>query len=92
MLRTWRKHPFLRWGALVFLALFAVTALAEAALCQIKTDQNGNCLLPCLCCHVAGVMHASPIFHVEHMTSYVQAPVTAAPVLLFSAIFHPPRA
>jgi len=92
MLRNWRKHHFLRWGAIFFLALFAVTAVAEAAVCQIKTDQNGNCLLPCLCCHVAGVMQASPIIYVDRTLPYVQASATAAPILLAAAIFHPPRA
>ncbi|MDI6854568.1 MAG: hypothetical protein QME75_13305 [Deltaproteobacteria bacterium] len=74
------------------LGLFAVMAVADAAVCQINTDQNGNCLLPCICCHVAGVIHASPIIHIEQVTAHVQAPVTTAPALLASTIFHPPRA
>ena len=92
MLSGWRKHHYLRVGALILMAFFAVAAVADAAVCQIKTDQNGNCLLPCICCHVAGVVHASPIIHVEQVTTYLQAPVTIAPVLLVSPLFHPPRA
>ncbi|MBI4644581.1 MAG: hypothetical protein HY790_07725 [Deltaproteobacteria bacterium] len=66
--------------------------MADAAVCQIKTDQDGNCLLPCICCHIAGVINASPIIHVENVTTYVQASVIVAPARLVSAFFHPPRA
>lgn len=86
-----RKHRYLRWGAFLLLALFAMMAVADAAVCQIKTDEDGNCLLPCICCHVAGALHASPFIHIEPVIFYVQAPVKTAPVLLASAIFHPPR-
>ncbi len=91
MLKSWQKHQSLRWGAILLLGLFALMAVADAAVCQIRTDQNGNCLLPCICCHVAGVIHASPVIYVEHLTTHIQTPVTAAPVLLASNIFHPPR-
>jgi hypothetical protein len=73
------------------LALFAVLAVADAAVCQIKTDQNGNCLLPCLCCHAAGVVHVSPMIHTEQVTSYRPMPTIIETVLLPVHIFHPPR-
>lgn len=92
MLNGWRKNHYLRVGALVLLAFFAVAAVADAAVCQIKTDQDGNCLLPCFCCHVAGAIHAGPIIQIEPLTTYVPAPVIIAPVFLVSAFFHPPRA
>ena len=92
MLNDWRNYPYLRWVALLLLALFTVTAVADAAVCQIKTDQNGDCLLPCICCHVAGVIHAIPTIHIEQVTTLVQAPVAKPAVLLVSPIFHPPRA
>lgn len=92
MLSGWQKNHYLRIMALILLAFFMVAAAADAAVCQIKTDQNGNCLLPCLCCHIAGAIHASPIIHFENATSYVQVPVKAVIVLLASSFFHPPRA
>jgi len=74
------------------IAFFMIAAAADAVVCQKITDQSGNCLLPCLCCHVAGAIHASPIINVEYATSYVQVPVTIAPVIMVSTFFHPPRA
>ncbi len=69
-----------------------IAAAADAEVCQKITDQNGNCLLPCLCCHIAGAIHANLIVHDEYMTSYFQMPVNVAPVLVVSTFFHPPRA
>ena len=76
----------------MLLGLFAVMAVTDAAVCQIQTDQKGDCLLPCICCHVAGVIHTSPVILVEHVTAYVHTLVTTAPALLTFTIFHPPRA
>ncbi len=74
------------------MAFFMVAAVADGVVCQKITDQEGNCLLPCLCCHIAGAILANPIVHDEYATPYVQALITSAPVLLVSTLFHPPRA
>lgn len=87
MLSDWRKYRYLRWGMLLLLAFFMVAATADAVVCQKMTDQNGNCLLPCLCCHVVGAVHASPIIHIECATSYFQLPITIAPVIMVSTFF-----
>lgn len=92
MLSDWRKRHYLQILALILLAFFMVAAAADGAVCRIKTDQNGNCLLPCICCHVAGIIHTSPVIHLENVTPYAQVPVTIAPVFLVSTFFHPPRA
>ncbi len=92
MLSDWRKYCYLRWGLLLFTAAFMFAAAADSLVCQKITDQDGNCLLPCLCCHVAGAIQANPIIHVENPTSYIQVAVAVAPVIMVSAFFHPPRA
>jgi hypothetical protein len=92
MLSDWRNYPYLRWTALLLLALFTLAAVADAAVCQIETDQNGNCLLPCICCYVSGVIYASPTIYTEHAIPLVRAPVPRTLELLVSTIFHPPRA
>ncbi len=92
MLSDWRKYRYLRWGALLLLAFFMVASAADAVVCQKITDESGNCLLPCLCCHVAGAVHANPIIHAENVTSFAQVPVIIAPVITVSTFFHPPRA
>lgn len=92
MLSDWRKYRCLRWGALILIAFFMVASAADAVVCQKMTDQEGNCLLPCLCCQVAGAIQASPIIHVEKVTAYFQVPVKTMTVLLVSIFFHPPRA
>jgi hypothetical protein len=74
------------------MAFFMVAAAADAVVCQKITDQNGNCLLPCLCCHITAAINASPIIHGEYATSYFQIPVTIASVIVVSSFFHPPRA
>lgn len=92
MLSGWRKHQYLRVAALLLMAFFAVATATDAVVCQKITDESGNCLLPCLCCQVAGAVNASPIIHVEYVTPYTQVPVAMAPVITVSAFFHPPRA
>jgi hypothetical protein len=90
MLRSWRQRRYLQLGALLLVALFAVTVVAGAAVCQIKTP-NGKSLLPFPCCHVTGAIYAgSVITLIEPLTPYFQAPVTIIPALLVFAIFHPP--
>ncbi len=92
MLSNWRKYRCLWWGMLSLTAVFMIAAAADAVVCQKITDQDGNCLLPCLCCHLAGAIHASPFIHVKTAISYVQVPVAVAPVIMVFAFFHPPRA
>jgi hypothetical protein len=91
MLSDWRKYRYLWWGALILMGFFMVATAADATVCQIKTDQDGNCQLPCLCCHIAGAIHASSFINVDHATPYVQATVSQPPVILVSPFFHPPR-
>jgi hypothetical protein len=92
MLRNWRQHRCLQWGALLVVALFAVTVVAGAAICQVKPP-NGKSLLPFPCCHVTGAIYAgSLVTPVEPLTPYFQAPVAIVPALLVSSIFHPPPA
>ncbi|MDD2900954.1 MAG: hypothetical protein PHU44_00795 [Syntrophales bacterium] len=81
----------MRVVTLLLIMVFAFAAVAEAVVCQKVTDRDGNCLLPCICCHIAGVIHVSPIIHAENVTPYSQVPVAMAPMLLVSTFFHPPR-
>jgi hypothetical protein len=74
------------------MVFFMVAAAADTVVCQKMTDQNGNCLLPSLCCHIPGAINASPIIHAEYAASYFQIPVTIASVIVVSSFFHPPRA
>ncbi len=92
MLSDWRTYSCLRWGVLLLMAFFMIAAAADSMVCQKITDESGNCLLPCLCCHVAGAVHANLIIHVENVTSFALVPVTIAQVITFFAFFHPPRA
>ncbi len=92
MLSGWRKHRYLQVAALLLMAFFTVATAADAVVCQKITDESGNCLLPCLCCHVAGAVHANHIIHVEHVTPYIQVPVNIPLVIMDSTFFHPPRA
>jgi hypothetical protein len=93
MLRNWRQHGYLQGVSLILLALFVVTTGAGAAVCQIKTHQNGHSPLPFPCCHVAGaIFPGTLITHLEPLTAFFQPPVTIVPALLIAAIFHPPHA
>jgi hypothetical protein len=93
MLRNWRQRRYLQGGALLLAVLFAITVAAGAAVCQMKTHQNGNSLLPFPCCHVTGAIYAgSLVTPVEPLTPYFQAPVAIIPALLVYSIFHPPHA
>jgi hypothetical protein len=92
MLRNWRKCRYLQGGALILLALFAVTTAAGAAVCPVKTP-TGKSLLPFPCCHVTGAIYAgSVITLVEPLTPYSPAPVTLVPAQWIPPIFHPPHA
>jgi hypothetical protein len=91
MLRNWRQRRNLLLGALLLVALFAVTVAAGAAVCQVKTP-NGSSLLPFPCCHVTGAIYAGSLATpFEPLTPYFQAPVVIVPALLVCSIFHPPR-
>lgn len=92
MVRSRQTYQLLHLVAIFLLAVFAVAAVADAAVCQKITDQDGNCLLPCICCHIAGVIFTTAIIHTEHATIYVQAPPNTALVVFASTFFHPPRA
>jgi len=91
MLIKWRKHSCLRLGALLLVGLFVGMVAADAAVCQLKTDQNGNCPLTGICCHIIGALNTNPVFLVEQVTAHVLVPDNLAAVLLAFTIFHPPR-
>jgi hypothetical protein len=90
MTGNWRKNHLLRVGILLFVMVFVFAAAAGAVVCQ-KMANQGKSMLPCPCCHVAVVIHASPVLHVDCVIAYVQIPVVMAPVLIVSPLFHPPR-
>jgi hypothetical protein len=92
MLRKWRKHSYLRLGALLLVGLFVGVVVADAAICQFKTDKNGNCPLTGICCHIIGALNTNPIILLEQVAAHDSAPDNAASRLLSSTIFHPPRA
>ena len=92
MLRKWRQNSYLRLGALLLVGLFVGMVVANAAVCQIQADQNDNCFVPSICCHIIGALNTNPSIQMEQVTAYVPPPDTAAVVLLPSTIFHPPRA
>ena len=92
MLSKWRKHSYLRLGALILVGLFVGVVVADAAICQFKTHKDGNCPLTGICCHIIGALNTNPIILVEQVTAYVPTSDNAAAVFLSSTIFHPPRA
>ncbi|MBW1991775.1 MAG: hypothetical protein JRI59_06605 [Deltaproteobacteria bacterium] len=92
MLSHWQKHPYLRVGVFFLVALFAVVAVADAAVCQTNIHHDGHCLLPCICCHAVLAIQTGPdIRSQEPVVTCILAPDQVSPVLLPSSIFHPPR-
>ncbi|MEJ2071599.1 MAG: hypothetical protein P8X58_14575 [Syntrophobacterales bacterium] len=57
--------------------LFVGMVVADAAVCQIQTDGNGDCLVPSICCHIIGALNTNPFILVEQVTAYV--PLSALP-------------
>lgn len=92
MLTNWRKNSYLHLGALLLVGLFVGMVVADAAVCQIKTDASGNCLAPGICCHIIGALDTTPLLLAEQVVPHVPVPDTKAAVLLAATIFHPPRA
>ncbi len=93
MLSNRRQHRYLRVGVLIFVALFAVTTVACAGLCQMKAQQNGHSLLPLPGCHVAGAIDAGPMLvHIEPLSAFFHGVAAIVPAMLIRTIFHPPHA
>jgi hypothetical protein len=85
------QYKILRAVAISLIVVFTIAAVADAAVCQKIDNADGNCLLPCICCHSPGVIFTTSIIYTENVTKFVQSPLRTAPIFLVSTLFHPPR-
>ncbi len=92
MLESRLKYTLLRALTISLIAIFTIAAVADATVCQKMDNADGNCLLPCICCHTPGVIFTTSIIYTENVTKFVPAPLSTSPIFLVSTLFHPPRA